>query len=753
MTANPLSTIPPIGPATGMTPPPPNGRFKPVDPVRFARQHFKLLLVAFIIGLIAGGGLYYYLRTTSPQYTSDAQLKVEDPPDNPWALRTERTSGSGDEITRYIKTEANFITSDEIIRAALDRPEVRQTAWFRSQPDVRSAREAMQEDMLTINDVRGSALINVSMTAPDPNDARVLLEELLATYLNRKKIMNEQAASSLRASLIREEGRSDDDIRSIRRQMERFIEDNDIKTLTVAQSEEQVVFNRLLQQQLEMGLELEAARGSYESLQASADSAEMSDEENAYLKTVPQIANRQEEIRTLNESRRQLLAGGMLASHPQVKQLDNRRDTVQFELDRALEQELGEIRALQLQQSSKLVEGLTAQMNSLQPAIAETSQKLQDLTQRLNEYMSLQMDLEIAMAKNQRADSVLDDLRTLTSRDDFIRVSQQVAPSDPKMTFPTLPIIAIVTFLITGLVTGLVLLREMLDQRVRSPQDLKLIPEAHLLGLIPHASEDPSGGSTAERTVERSPTGLLAESYRQIRTAVLSKMDRRGYRTLVCVSAQPEAGTSTVVQNLAASLAYNGRNVLIIDANFRRPSQHRLMDAPNDRGLVDVLKDTAEADDVLITHGDMSLTVLPTGRAADSPPELLEGSAFRGLLGQLETQYDQILIDAPPALLTSDSQLLSKHVDAIAVIVQAGTDKRGMLGRMLNQLDGQRADVLGIILNGVKSAAGGYFRQSYEDFYRYRDDQPRNGKGRNGRHGRNGKKSKGRAEAFEQVEA
>ena len=279
-----------------------------------------------------------------------------------------------------------------------------------------------------------------------------------------------------------------------------------------------------------------------------------------------------------------------------------------------------------------------------------------------------------------------------------------------------------IALLVMGLIGGVVVLREMLDQRVRSPMDLKLMPDANLLGLVPHAKEDPSGGGMAERTVERTPTGLLAESYRQIRTAVLSKMDRRGYKTLVCVSAQPEAGTSTFIQNLATSLAYNGRSVLIIDANFRRPSQHKLMETGNERGLIDLLKDNAEAEDVIVSHPDTSLSLLPTGRAADSPPELLEGAAFRGLLGQLETQYDIILIDTPPALLTSDSQLLSKHVDAIAVVVQAGTDKRGMLSRMLAQLDGQRADVLGIVLNGVKSSAGGYFRKSYEDFYRYRED-------------------------------
>ncbi len=751
MTANPLSTIPPIGPATGMAGPPPSGRFKPIDPVRLLQRHYKLLIVSFIIGLIAGAGLYFFLRKTSPEYTSNAQLVFGGGPNDAWSMGSgdSTLAGPSESIVTYMKTESNYISSDDIIRDTLQRPNAKATAWFQNQPNANAAREQMQESMLAINVIRGSALVNVAITAPNPDDARVLLSELLETYLNRKRLNLNEAGGALRTLFLKEEGRSSDDINSIRRQMERFIDDNDIKTLNVAASEEQTVFNRLLREQLELSLALDASRGSYESLQSLTAGSDMTDEENAYLKTLSKVAARQEELRRLDESRRQLMAGGMQERHPQIKQLDFRRDTVEYELDRAIAEELGEMRALQMQQAATAVEGLTGQIAALKPLIGETSNKLQDLTQKLNEYSRLELDLEIAMSKKQRADTALDTLRTLSQRDDYVRVKTQVAPSLANLTFPQLPIIAIVTLLVTGLVAGLVLLREMLDQRVRSPQDLKLIPDAQLLGQVPHASEDPSGGSVAERTVELAPTGLLAESYRQVRTAVLSKMDRRGYKTLVCVSAQPEAGTSTVIHNLAASLAYNGRSVLIVDANFRRPAQHRLIDADNELGLVDVLKDQAELADVIVDHPEMSLSLMPTGRATDSPPELLEGAAFRGLLGQLETTYDQILIDAPPALLTSDSQLLSKHVDAIAIVVNAGSDKRGMLGRMLSQLDGQRADVLGVILNGVKSSAGGYFRKSYEDFYRYRDDQgsldrKRNGKAKTHRQPAASTKVKGR---------
>ncbi|MEM1107936.1 MAG: polysaccharide biosynthesis tyrosine autokinase [Planctomycetota bacterium] len=726
MTANPLSTIPPIGPATGMTPPPPTGRFKPIDPIRLLRQHYKLLIVVGVIGLMLGAGLYIGLRRNVPAYTSQAQIEVKGGQEIDPLRAAAAGSGLGSEdAARIMANEANLITSDEIIRDSLLRPRIQASAWYQShEGDSNKAREDMRNSMLKVNPLRGTTLINLAMTAPTPDEARTLLQEVMDTYIARKRLANEQEGSSLRTLFIGENNRYDDDIRSLRSQMRRFIEDEDLESLGLKTSEEQVLFDLLLKQQHEMSGALTAAQGQYESLRASASSPDITDEENAILQTLPQIASREEEIRALDETRRQLIAGGMKDAHPQIKQLDRRRDSVQFEIDRETEKQLGEIRALQIKTAAKGVEGLMGQMAAIEPQLEETKTKLQELTQKLNEYAALEIDLEIVMEKKQRTDAALDTLRQLSNREDYVRVRIQVFPEEPVLTFPKLIIVPGVSILLLGLVGGLMVLREMLDQRVRSPQDLKLLPvESNLLGLIPHVKEDPSGGGSAERTVERAPTGLLTESYRQVRTAILSKMDRRGYKTLVCVSAQPGSGTSTFIQNLAASLAYNGRNVLIIDANFRRPAQHQLMDCENRLGLVDVLRDDAAVEDMIVAHPDMSLSLLPTGLASDSPPELLEGAAFRGLLGQLETQFDVILIDTPPALLTSDSQMLSKHVDAIAVVVNTGNDKRGMLSRMLSQLDGQRADVLGIVLNGVKASAGGYFRKSYQDFYRYNQAQ------------------------------
>ena len=732
MTANPLSTIPPIGPTTGMPQAQPTGRFKPIDPLRLARTHAPLLIITTLIGLGLGFGAWYLLQKEAPRYESEASLRVySDTVVDPYNPTTSSDFGRNSGVDSYIANEINYITSDEIVREAIGKPEVQDSRWFATfNNDVRAASLEMQKEMLRASPSRGTTLINLTMSCRYKDDVQGLLRAVMTTYLNAKKIEQDNEGAAMRQAFISERERAADEVLRIKQQLSSFLRDNEIDAVEGQRSYTEREYASLSQEQIAMNLQVDAASQAYESLQSAGDEMAMTDEEYAYIKQLPTIASRESELLNLAEQRRVYLAEGKQASHPMVQKLDRVADATRVELQREMDKEMGRMRSLKVQQAAKVVEGLKGQAASLEPKMREASRKLQDLTSKLSQFSLLEASLASAQDKFDRADAALDEIRLKSIRPDSIRIRPQVSPTDAELAFPRMQVIVpMVTLSLLGLVAGLLTLREMLDQRVRSPMDVKLLPGINLLGLIPHATEDPSSGRTsADRAVENAPTGLLAESYRQVRTAVLAKMERRGYKTLVCVSAQPESGTSTVVQNLAASLAYNGRRVVIVDANFRRPGQHSRIDASNQRGLVDVLNDRAELNDVIVRHEGLDLAVLPTGQAGDAPPELLEGAAFRGLLGRLESDYDLILIDAPPALLTSDSQLLAKHVDAIAVVVQAGSDKRGMLMRMLTQLDGQRADVLGVILNGVKSASGGYFRKSYEEFYRYGDRPERKAK-------------------------
>ena len=334
----------------------------------------------------------------------------------------------------------------------------------------------------------------------------------------------------------------------------------------------------------------------------------------------------------------------------------------------------------------------------------------------------IEKKLESADRRFEKAEKLLEDMRIKADRpeaEDRIRMIQ--SPTVAELTFPNYPVTIVgMGFLFTAVSGGMVFLKEMLDQRVKSPADLRLVPDATLLGVLPAATEDPTGPESIEGIVQKDPAGLLAESFRQVRTEILARMDRRGYKSLLVVGTQAECGTSAVVSNLASSITFQDRMVVIIDANFRRPGQCKLFGTGTTPGLAEVLRGDATLEEALVHNGDPKLDLLPAGDGSHTPPEVLESQAFRDLLNKLEEEYDVVLIDAPPALVAADARLLTKQTDAVTMVVRAKHEKRGTIGRMLTQLQGQRADLLGVILNGVQSSAGGYFRKNYQAFYRYR---------------------------------
>ncbi len=749
MTANPLSTIPPIGPTTGMTSAPAAARFKTVDPVRLLQQNFQYLILATVLGGILGAGAWVAARKYRPQYASEATLVAFGIVNDAKSTTVGETqSGQLAEVETFIQNQMAVLTSEGMLREAIQWPIVQRSDWYASfGGDVRLAAKALEEDHLRVGFQRDSTQFNLTMTMGNVKDAQDVLDSLITVYLKHRDQSLQDGTAQLRGVQQGELERAEQKMADLKRQMSNFITQNDLATVELQHSEAAIAYETLNRQKVTMGMELQALMASASGMiqaQEEDPNRPMTESEEQQLRLFPSVAQREEQIRQINELIRTSLEMDIMPEHRSMRQLRKQIASVQQELDGLMVTELRKLRGAQVAQALQMKEGILAQMEKIETDTQQAHAAMKTLTNKLQQWEAMQEDMEMARIKQAESLTSLADLRMMTKRRDASRVMRHKAPSEAELVAPMWYVwIPGITLLTVGLTAGLIFLRELTDQRVKSPADVKMLSDATLLGLLPSAAEDRSAPDNVDGIVQSAPTGLMAESYRQVRTAVLSRMDRRGYKTLVMVGAQPQAGTSSVAQNLAASLAYNGRNVLIVDANFRRPAQHNLAGLRNnDQGLVDVLRDDVDASEVIHRDAELSLSVMPTGHGGDAPPELFEGSAFRSLLGRLESEYDLVIIDAPPALLTSESQLLAKHVDAIAVVVRAGVDQRGMVERMLRKLDGQRADVLGVILNGVRSSAGGYFRKSYEDFYNYSQDNG-SAKSSNGRAGKKAaKKSK-----------
>jgi capsular exopolysaccharide synthesis family protein len=212
----------------------------------------------------------------------------------------------------------------------------------------------------------------------------------------------------------------------------------------------------------------------------------------------------------------------------------------------------------------------------------------------------------------------------------------------------------------------------------------------------------------------RSP---LAESYRQLRTSVLLSTAGRAPKTLLITSSLPGEGKTTTAVNTAISLAQTGANVLIIDADMRRPRLRSIFDLPEKEGLSSILSSEMKPQDMLdaITRDPVSdLHVLASGPIPPNPAELLGSDQMRKLLEVLGTRFTHIVIDSPPVSSFTDGVLIASMVDGVLLVVHGGKSSRGVVRRSRQLLRDVGAKIFGVVLNNVSMQSHDYYyHQSY----------------------------------------
>ena len=224
-----------------------------------------------------------------------------------------------------------------------------------------------------------------------------------------------------------------------------------------------------------------------------------------------------------------------------------------------------------------------------------------------------------------------------------------------------------------------------------------------------HAVTAPSGGADGtavqanpqidqQLVAALAPTSLAAEQYRSLRTRLKQAERGRPLRTIAITSPAKGDGKSLTAANLALTMAQEyQQRVLLLDADLRRPTLHRLFGLSETPGLVDLLMNGAEIDEALVFLPDHHLTVLPAGIPPSHPAELLGSATMRGVLDALRTRFDRILIDVPPVSPLADLQVLAPVVDGVLMIVRAGVTPKPAIERALAEVDASK--VVGLVLN------------------------------------------------------
>jgi tyrosine-protein kinase len=266
--------------------------------------------------------------------------------------------------------------------------------------------------------------------------------------------------------------------------------------------------------------------------------------------------------------------------------------------------------------------------------------------------------------------------------------------------------------------TGLALLAERLDDRLRGRHDLAAHAGAPVLATIPKLKSWKKGGEPVVATIS-APRSEASEAYRTLRTGVLYAASLNRIKTLLVTSSEGAEGKTTTVANLAAVLGKAGKRVIVIVADLRRPRLERffgMVDGASgtetaSSGLTNVLAGEVGVDKALTPLPDVpNVSILPSGPMPGNPAELLESNGMRNIVSRLRDQADFILIDAAPVLEVSDALVLCRLADAVLLVADAGRTRRTtvrmarerllqvngkLIGSVLNNLDAKRAEAYG----------------------------------------------------------
>jgi len=299
-----------------------------------------------------------------------------------------------------------------------------------------------------------------------------------------------------------------------------------------------------------------------------------------------------------------------------------------------------------------------------------------------------------------------------------------------------------------GIGVALAVLRDKLDNRIYKPDQLRA-RDIDVIGVIPDMRHYIKGTHDGAAFVEHEgrelstslvtqldPPSVSSESYRHLRTAVQFSRPGIVVQTVLVTSAAPAEGKSTTAANLALTMAQAKRRTLLIDADLRRPQQHRLFGLNLEPGLVQILEQSEPPLGLQQSAVAENLYVLPAGAlqqagtdasamAASSPAEILGSKRMRDVLEALRGSFDVIIIDTPPVLATTDAVLLSTQADATLIVVGAGKTKEGDLDHSLDMLADVGANVIGTVLNrfdlsmayGYKYSYGHYTKQGPYNSY------------------------------------
>jgi len=273
---------------------------------------------------------------------------------------------------------------------------------------------------------------------------------------------------------------------------------------------------------------------------------------------------------------------------------------------------------------------------------------------------------------------------------------------------------------------GLALLREYLDNTVKTPDDIETLARLPSLAVVPQFAGTNGNkrrtmltgfsGNGYEKRIElvaqHLPKSQMSEAFRALRTSILLSQADHPPQVILVTSALPREGKTTAAANLAVTLAQLGDSTVLVDADLRTPGIGRLLNlgAGKYAGLSSYLAGVSSLDLVSVPHPAIpNLVAIPTGPLPPNPADLLSSHKLADAIAELRTKFKFIVVDSPPIMAATDAVILSVQADGVLLVVRSGETPKVAFTRTRDLLNSVKCRILGVVLNAVDSSAPDYY--------------------------------------------
>lgn len=700
-----------------------------LDLGRLLRKHKALLIGTSILGCLLGAGVHFAWAKLYPIYSVRMIFEAFG---KKYGIEEQAVGNEREEMEQFLATEVLAIKSDRMVRDAANDPRLQTEApkWYQaySKNGVYDAITSAKKisDRLSASVQGDSKFFQVSFWWTSPEDAAGVMNVLAQNYEAYRRQTTNIGASEKKQSLSNALAANESAVNTMKEQEKGITSRLGVDTVEDAQAPILRNIEKLEAQNADANAQLQqyaAQLKQMNEMMAGPNPLIIDDD-------VRDEVEREQSVQWHKQYLNQLesVLNGKLQRLPRTHREVIR---LQAEVDAAKSQ----LEKVRQEQAMRLFEARRGRLGNavvgLQAAIADNMTKLEaarlrasELSDARGQILKLREKVKLAEEDSAKLRSQLTQLNAMENEVSFRRVAMHDGPKVPtEMSFPKLEFLVPAGLILTlGLVGGLIVLRELMDQRVKGASDISAIGRTRVLGIIPDPSEDPSAPARLETVFRDQPSGILTEGYRQSRSAIVKQMRASGRKSLLVASGMPGPEGTNVATNLAFALAAAECRVLLVDANFRRPAIARALGLSEGPGLGEVLAGESTLESAAQETDTANLSVLTAGAVGERRVERLMSDSMSRLMAEAKQGYDFVVVEVPPTVVSGDALGVAQHCDASVLVVKAMSDKRGLVARLRNELSETHAEFLGVVITGVRSSVGGYMRQNIEAHREYHNN-------------------------------